>query len=875
MDLDETPRRSIPYTEVAPVFAVDVSWSTRGRILEQEQRAVADLTALLSPSKRSEAWVIPWSSTVHQPIAALEVHEIRSSAGTVPAVLMKEHAQCRLLQQSKLWFLLTDGEIGSVNLQNFAFGIANRGLHGKASVTILFGSRPRRPLSCNISVGQAVFAVTPDCAFLFYDVDTEELFIFQCKGCFRGILEGAASQIILDKSTSWKDLPRTTFAQLAKVAVPEPRALNANTILLSNGHPVDLEDLYSNRLSSTAVAEILDNDDNLKSVLLVAQSRRRSDDIERWLSGQKEARKVTKDSDRPDVDGKALELIGRLTTAMRAETPDPTLEKSIRKQLRDAHLRNWTSFLRSMKSTAEVSAQRFTVVNDALSRVQLSRDSPSSPAMLSPVSPGGSRRRPVVPLDPWATPAQSYRVEQRNSYASPPPAPVPLNPPRNGRLESVGLLNPESHPASFLTYGSQPQISTSDADSLHLDTSAMPSPHGPYRPVPFPSNSELSRLLYMKSYKLGMGTLATQAFCGKCGLCEDESSPLALLLKAQPSDCETEGGFPEPGSHQRIIYPLAMGSFPETDIVSSFLCCEKCAHFVRILGHSPVDDEIKGLVPLVPIQTDNNRELKLREIDSALDGRFDLSILDQVFLSMLYQKLDDITTENPLETRLLSKALAWEATNFATQILLKDDLASLEVNGSGGANSLLAQTLSQLRIMDTGGPCSLVEYPVDGFVTLLKGTFARNPTLASEDVVKRAMFQRFVFHLAEQQSMMREAVGVVNATEALRQVLAGQTGGLDQSRFCAEVEALEDTYLFEPDAMESFRRLRTVFSHIERDCGPAIRLFLQLMADLPWKDGPAVEMLNLAKAACKGTRLFSNPWELQELESREILQRVV
>jgi hypothetical protein len=858
----------IPYGEVTAAFAVDVSWSTNAGILDQEKEVVETLAKHLSATARGEARVLPWNYTASSPITLSSIDQLTSSGGTDPTVLNTDSRHHQVLRNCSLWFLLTDGQIDQTIVKDFALGIGESGLHGKASVIILFGYRPYRPISCSISVGQAVFAVAPDCAFLFHDIVTEEVFIFQCKGCFRKLLPQENMQIVLNSQTSWHELPQTSYEKLAQLTVPRPRQVGTNAVFLGSGRVVNLEDLYGNRLDRVVAAEILDNDDDLKSVLLTAQNRGKSREIEDWISKQRMSRKATEYFDRPDVHDNASKLVNKLVMAMKTTKRDPKLERALRRNLREAHLRNWTTFISSISSTEDQMAQRNTVVNDALARVKLNREYSGSPVMMSPVSPRPSDHSTTLQRPQFPTPQPS----QPHYYGAPPSPPQPSHaqlPPRSSGFHPARI---GGYPASGLPPGFQPQYGRGymnySASNLNMNPySTYYQGPKPPAPSPFSGNAELSQLLYMKGYKLGSGPAAAQPFRGNCELCEDNSSPLALLLKAKPADCGTEGGFPDPNSHAEIKFPLAMGGFPETEIISSFLCCEKCAYFIRRLGTSPVDDGITGVVPLVPLSNEMNRDSTLKEIDAALKGRFHLAIVDQTFLAILYSKLDEVMTEDLPGSERLIKALRWECKNFISQISLPASLSTSFDPSEDTVCAPLSSTMSAiLPTIDTSGPNNLVYYPVDGFITLLKGILDLGLMSPSDDLVKKAVFQRLLFHLAEQQSMLRDDIGIDAATEELGRVLAGEVGGLSKDRFCAEVEALEGTYLLESDACESFRRLRQVFDCIERDCGIAIRLFLQLMKDLPWKDGPAEELFDMAKAVYGDSLLFTAPWNLQKAE---------
>ena len=188
------------------------------------------------------------------------------------------------------------------------------------------------------------------------------------------------------------------------------------------------------------------------------------------------------------------------------------------------------------------------------------------------------------------------------------------------------------------------------------------------------------------------------------------------------------------------------------------------------------------------------RDSVLKEIDIALEQRFNVSILDQTFLSILYSKLDDVTTDNFPISDLLVSVLRWQCRNFISQISLPASLSSSFDPADELVYTSLSTTMSAvLPSIDTSGPNSLVQYPIDGFITLLKGFLDLNLVNLADDIVRKAVFQRFLFHLAEQQTALREDRGANAATAELCRVLRGEIGGLITDSFSAEVEALEGT----------------------------------------------------------------------------------
>ncbi|KAL8924304.1 MAG: hypothetical protein Q9208_004085 [Pyrenodesmia sp. 3 TL-2023] len=832
----------IPYKDVATAFAIDISWSTSYEgILMQEKQAILDLSSHLSPEATARARVLPWHEKAEPPIKTHQTNELSPGWGTDPTVLISDSDHQSLLRHCSLWFLLTDGVIDTREIRKFALGVGENGLHGKACVVILFGARPSQPAKCNISVGQAVFAVAPDCAFLFHDVSTEEVYILQCKGCFRALLPSHQTDVVVDDSVGWREIPRTSYDKLACMAVPKPRDVDHNAIILESGRIVHLNNLYHGTIGPNMAAEILDSDDNLKSILLAAQNHGNSREIENWVSKQRTSRKAAAlYTDRPDLDGSALRQVKTLVTAMRGTIYHPDLLEALQQNLRESHQRNWTNFIHSIGLNSDTIDRRNTVVNDALARVRLNRDSTSSPSMMSPVSPRPNSQSSYDAFQPYRSVNQSPQIGPPVSDY-PPPAP---------RLPHIEI--------PIRTRQSNMQTSMSPVQGPPFWPPAPPARGTPYAPSPayvpqspFPKNPELSQLLYMKGYELGSGPAAAQPFRGLCSLCGDGNSPLALLLKARPSDVETEGDFPTANSHSDIRYPLAMGNFPETDIISSVVSCEKCADFIRSIRTSPLDDSIKGAIPLVPLAKETNRDSMLKEIDIALEQRFNTSILDQTFLSILYSKLDEVTADDN-GSKLLADALHWQCRNFMPHISLPATLSSSFDPSEQLVSRPLSTTMSAI-FSNFDGSDSLVQYPVDGFVTLVKASIDLDLVSPSADSVKKAVFQRFLFHFVEQQAVLREQEGDDAANEELQRILQQPADMI--------FEALQGTYLLDEDAHESFQRLKFAYECIRQDYGNAVCYFLRLMGSTPWAQGGPEEYFKAVRAKPETQWVFEKPWE--------------
>ncbi|KAF9638977.1 hypothetical protein BFW01_g9874 [Lasiodiplodia theobromae] len=245
------------------VFAVDCSASTRGLVLIEEKSAVTQIAEALSPEARATSTVLPWDYYAHPALDVAQVGLIKSGNGTTPTVLIHDNNSQERLQKTSIWCLITDGEIESEEVHDFASGIAEAGLHGIPSVVILAGYTVDQPIDCNISVGKAVFALASDSLFLFHDVEFGAVYVMQSKGCFNALLPPGQTSIPLDNTTSWKDLPKINYKSLASVVIPKKRLLSEDTIVLSSGRQLNLQDIYNDSVDDETAHEILSNNDNL------------------------------------------------------------------------------------------------------------------------------------------------------------------------------------------------------------------------------------------------------------------------------------------------------------------------------------------------------------------------------------------------------------------------------------------------------------------------------------------------------------------------------------------------------------------------------------------------------------------------------------
>lgn len=375
---------SLAFDQCATVFAIDISGSTAGLILQEEKDAIESVVEYFPLATRLRSFILPWDDRQHALRNIASLASLKTDGGmTDPTVLTQIPETRKALLDSDLWFLLTDGLIYQEKVQAFAESIATHGLHSKACVLILFGYRPSRPIQCNISVGISVFAVTPDAIFLFHDVDTHEIFVFQTKGCFSNIRSKEYQGIVLNRETTWPDLPTMAYDQLFNARVPLSQSLQKNSIILQDRTQIDLDDLSNGALSKEQMKAVLGNEDNLKSVLLAMSTRGRQGEAKNWISQQRLNVDLTSTPCRIDWNGAARTILGKVIEALRERLPTKSITR-LQQDLQRAHLENWKLLSASVDIHKKEATDHNTVLDSAIERLSMYNEI-ESPGLLSPI----------------------------------------------------------------------------------------------------------------------------------------------------------------------------------------------------------------------------------------------------------------------------------------------------------------------------------------------------------------------------------------------------------------------------------------------------------------------------------------------------------
>lgn len=349
-----SPAPGIQKLDTVPLcIAVDRSGSTIGTTIRTELNVVRELCHLRNDLNQSPVKLLPWCDVAYAPIT---LHDNRTpmqqnldaGGGTDPAVLYKSEACLEALRASGIWILMTDGKIYDSLVENFATRTAEVGLHNKACIVIVFGDASQgRPATCDISVGIAIYAVVPDCLFLFHDIPTGLVRIMQAKGRFKKLLPLVAgrerpTKLIVSQYTAWAELPRTSYEDLFNIEISTIRNLEPDEMALQDGLIINLPDMLAGKMDEATIEQIIKDRDNLRSVALASKTRGTGKDLAAWLKGQQKP--IPAKSTIPeDIDNRAYKAITKLLEALRTNVPEDKLE-GLRQQIRTAHEFNLRDF---------------------------------------------------------------------------------------------------------------------------------------------------------------------------------------------------------------------------------------------------------------------------------------------------------------------------------------------------------------------------------------------------------------------------------------------------------------------------------------------------------------------------------------------------
>ncbi|CAK5263289.1 unnamed protein product [Mycena citricolor] len=317
-------------------FAVDASGSTAGRVMDMQKNFVLGMMEGYEYPNS----VIMWGSSVEAPTAVSQVLWRERSWGTDPAVIFNTAATTSELKSCDMWYLLTDGEIGSpvpFAQKALAVGMANTPV-----VFVITNRDGSKPSSVNISVGISVFASAPDAAIVFKSCADGRIYVLAAKGAFGTLVDGFELDL-----ENWESLPLFPTEEQFKAALKDVNIVGVQH--RANGGAVDLGptwlskhqclvdiDLLLTQMQPDSIPqdELIDllQEDTFESLSLLCKTRGLLKPLRDWLLVRKESVTVI---EMRDVGGAAQIL---------QQIRDGAPSEGLREKLRAAHQTNLEDF---------------------------------------------------------------------------------------------------------------------------------------------------------------------------------------------------------------------------------------------------------------------------------------------------------------------------------------------------------------------------------------------------------------------------------------------------------------------------------------------------------------------------------------------------
>ncbi|KAJ6510691.1 hypothetical protein C8R45DRAFT_858685 [Mycena sanguinolenta] len=327
-------------------FAVDASGSTAGKVMERQKEFVLGMLV----DYQFPTSVFMWGSQVTKPISANETSWNARGWGTYPEKIFSDPAVNEELKGCDMWYLLTDGEVGSP--VEFARKTVEVGMAKTPVIFVITNHSSTYPSSVDISVGISVFASASDAAIVFKDTKDGLIYVLATKGAFEPLTSGF--EINLE---SWESLPVFVNEGAFKMALKDVNIVGAahrsNSLAIDLGRTwqekyvclVDVDRLLTQMLpDSIPQGEFIDllQDDAFNAIALLCKTRGLLPQLRDWLSARKERASVIEIR---DVSG-AAELLQQL----RDKTLPAAEADALRQELRTAHQSNLDDYRSRLNS---------------------------------------------------------------------------------------------------------------------------------------------------------------------------------------------------------------------------------------------------------------------------------------------------------------------------------------------------------------------------------------------------------------------------------------------------------------------------------------------------------------------------------------------
>ncbi|KAI5855216.1 hypothetical protein BZA05DRAFT_472115 [Tricharina praecox] len=211
------------------------------------------------------------------------------------------------------------------------------------------------------------------------------------------------------------------------------------------------------------------------------------------------------------------------------------------------------------------------------------------------------------------------------------------------------------------------------------------------------------------------------SFRGECQLCCEEDSQLVFLLKQSGKSIPQQF---------HVQWPLAVGSDPENDIISAFMCCDNCSFYVVEQGRTPLREPATGAFSLIPYTTNADRWKEDLYKGFHHYGRLSRDLLPLIFLSLVDETLRAKSwarLDGSEENEQRRDALLWTKREIVANVHMSGD----------GHDGYIGEWIYACVTAPARGFNSIVyRYPLRGFLFMLRFADEIHPHADAEPLGK-------------------------------------------------------------------------------------------------------------------------------------------
>lgn len=327
--------QNVKLSNLVSCCAIDISGSTgygsmynRKKILTNE----IDVAKQLGKNTKFIAW-----DTNAQVVNNL--NSLGSRGGTSPACIYENHHTQAVVQESKVLWLLTDGQIGQNEVNRHAQAVNANCNNLNMSIGILFLSNndfPNKPSGVNVSVLSSAMVNNAMILIWRSELDGFNL-LWAC-----GETSGQLPYIEISNDTEWLDLPLIKMENLNNLTVSVSNMQVPNGFMrMSNGMYLSVDNLIditsNNTLSLTELQELPWQD-----ILRLCRDRNLLNNLRQWLKqNELKIMEELNNSNKADVveNQHAQRLLNQLNQAMKDNNTE--LVKSLREEFVKVRNQAW------------------------------------------------------------------------------------------------------------------------------------------------------------------------------------------------------------------------------------------------------------------------------------------------------------------------------------------------------------------------------------------------------------------------------------------------------------------------------------------------------------------------------------------------------